>query len=49
MDNNGRRFWKDRRIFSYTEYAPERRSGKERRSAFERRCKPRELSGKKYE
>jgi len=38
-DNGGRRLGKDRRIFSYSEYSPERRSGKDRRSAIDRRIK----------
>ena len=37
----GRRSGIDRRRFSYTEHIPERRSGKERRSGFDRRLKPR--------
>jgi hypothetical protein len=32
-DNGDRRFGMDRREFSYTAYLPERRSGKDRRSA----------------
>ena len=39
--NGGRRSGIDRRRFSYTEHIPERRSGKERRSGFDRRLKPR--------
>lgn len=37
-DNGNRRFGIDRREFSYTAYLPERRSGKDRRGAFEYRC-----------
>ena len=40
-DNCGRRSGFDRREFSYTAHIPERRSGKERRSGFDRRLKPR--------
>jgi len=40
-DNGGRRLGIDRRQFSYTMHIPERRSGKERRSGFDRRIKPR--------
>lgn len=40
-DNGGRRLGIDRREFSYTAYIPERRSGKERRSGFDRRLEPR--------
>ncbi len=40
-DNGGRRSGIDRREFSYTTHIPERRSGKERRSGFDRRLKPR--------
>ncbi len=42
-DNDGRRSGKknDRRIFSYAEYSPERRSGKDRRSGIDRRSKQR--------
>ena len=39
--NGGRRSGIDRRRFSYTEHIPECRSGKERRSGFDRRLKPR--------
>lgn len=41
-DNGGRRSGMDRRIFVYTVYLPERRSGKERRANSDRR-KPRQL------
>jgi hypothetical protein len=41
MDYNDRRLGIDRRIFLYTEFAPERRSGKDQRSGFDRRYKPR--------
>jgi len=40
-DNGGRRSGIDRRQFSYTANIPERRSGKERRSGFDRRVEPR--------
>ena len=43
LDNGGRRIGIDRRQFSYTVHIPERRSGKERRSGFDRRLKPRIL------
>lgn len=36
-DNGGRRSGKDRRVFSYAGYLPERRSGKDRRSGLDRR------------
>jgi len=36
--NENRRFGIDRREFSYTEFLPERRSGKDRRGVFEYRC-----------
>ena len=39
-DNGGRRLGIDRRQFSYTAHIPERRSGKERRSGFDRRLEP---------
>jgi hypothetical protein len=38
-DNGGRRSGKDRREFTYSDYTPERRSFKERRSGFDRRIK----------
>ena len=41
IDNGGRRFGKDRRIYTYNGYLPERRSGEERRSGLDRRQKPR--------
>jgi len=37
-DNGNRRIGIDRREFSYTEYLPERRSGKDRRGVFDYRC-----------
>jgi len=40
-DNMGRRLGADRRQFSYDAHIPERRSGKDRRSGFDRRMKPR--------
>ena len=40
-DNGGRRVGIERREFSYYEYFPERRSGKDRRSGNDRRLKPR--------
>lgn len=36
-DNGGRRSGIDRRIFSYAQYIPERRSGHDRRSGADRR------------
>ena len=39
LDNDGRRSGSDRRVFSYTEYAPEKRSDEDRRSGFDRRLK----------
>jgi hypothetical protein len=41
-DKGGRRLGIERRQFSYDEYLPERRSGKDRRSGFDRRTKERE-------
>ncbi|MCD4720751.1 MAG: hypothetical protein K8S13_12980 [Desulfobacula sp.] len=38
-DNDGRRSGNDRRVFSYAEHFPERRSGEDRRSGFDRRLK----------
>jgi len=38
-DNGGRRSGKDRREFTYSDYTPERRSSKDRRSGFDRRIK----------
>ena len=42
-NNDGRRSGKknDRRIFLHVDYSPERRSGKDRRSRFDRRSKQR--------
>jgi hypothetical protein len=40
-DKGGRRSGIERRQFSYDEYLPERRSGKDRRSGFDRRTKER--------
>ena len=40
-DNGGRRLGIERREFSYDEYFPEQRSGKDRRSGLDRRLKPR--------
>jgi hypothetical protein len=40
-ENGGRRSGIERRQFSYVQYIPERRSGKDRRSGFDRRLKPR--------
>ncbi|MFW9906044.1 MAG: hypothetical protein ACFFFH_17105 [Candidatus Thorarchaeota archaeon] len=37
LDNGGRRSGMDRRQFSYTAHIPERRSGEDRRSGFDRR------------
>jgi len=36
-DNGGRRSGEDRREFTYSDYTPERRSSKDRRSGFDRR------------
>jgi hypothetical protein len=36
-DNGGRRTGKDRRVFSYAGYLPERRTGKDRRCGIDRR------------
>jgi hypothetical protein len=44
IDNGGRRFGRDRRIFIYYGYLPERRSGDERRSGLDRRKKVRHTS-----
>ena len=41
-DHNERRSGIERRQFSYDMHIPERRSGKERRSDFDRRLKPSE-------
>jgi len=38
-DNGGRRLGIERRQFLYNEHIPERRSGKDRRSGFDRRLK----------
>ena len=38
-DNGGRRLGGDRRLYSYNNHIPERRSGKERRSGVDRRKK----------
>ena len=40
-DNGGRRLGIERLVFSYDQYIPERRSGKDRRSGKERRRKSR--------
>jgi hypothetical protein len=37
LDNGGRRSGIERRSFSYTNYFPERRSGKDRRNGVDRR------------
>jgi hypothetical protein len=42
-DKGGRRSGIDRRQFSYNDHIPERRSGKDRRSGFDRRLKPRSV------
>ena len=39
LDNGGRRSGVERRRFSYTNYLPERRSGKDRRIEVDRRKK----------
>lgn len=41
IDNGGRRFGHDRRIFSYNGYLPERRSGNDRRTSSDRRKRTR--------
>ena len=41
IDNGGRRFGDDRRLYSYNGCLPERRSGDDRRSGMDRRCQPR--------
>jgi len=38
-DNGGRRSGEERREFTYSDYTPERRSSKDRRSGFDRRLK----------
>ena len=38
-DNGGRRSGKERRLFFYAAYLPERRTGSERRSGDDRRAK----------
>ena len=40
IDNRGRRLGVDRRQFSYDFLVPESRSGKDRRSGFDKRLKP---------
>jgi hypothetical protein len=44
FDNGSRRLGIERRQFTYTCFIPERRSGEDRRSGFDRREKPRESS-----
>lgn len=39
IDNGGRRFDDDRRLYSYNGYLPERRSHQDRRSRMDRRSK----------
>ena len=39
LDNDGRRSGSNRRIFSYDDHFPERRSDEDRRSGFDRRLK----------
>jgi hypothetical protein len=41
IDNGGRRFDDDRRLYSYNGCLPERRSHEDRRSGMDRRSKPR--------
>lgn len=41
IDNGGRRLGDDRRLYSYNDYLPERRSDKDRRSGLDRRRKTR--------
>ena len=43
IDNGGRRFGDDRRLYDYNGYLPERRSGGDRRSGTDRRTKPRSV------
>ncbi len=43
IDNGGRRFGDDRRIYSYNGHLPERRSGEDRRSVPDRRLQPRQV------
>jgi len=40
-DNGGRRLGGERRLYSYNNHIPERRSGDERRSGLDRRKEPR--------
>ena len=42
LDNGGRRTGGDRRVFAYAMHIPERRSGQDRRSGFDRRRNKRE-------
>lgn len=42
IDNGGRRFGDDRRLYSYNGYLPERRSGDDRRSNLDRRTELRQ-------
>ncbi len=42
LDNEGRRSGADRRVFTYTDYFPERRSGYDRRTGIDRREKLRQ-------
>ncbi len=41
LDNKGRRFGNERRVFTYAKCFPERRSGYDRRSGIDRRKKMR--------
>lgn len=41
IDNGGRRFGDDRRLYSYNGHLPERRSGEDRRSGLDRRSESR--------
>jgi hypothetical protein len=41
FDNGGRRLGDNRRLYSYNDHIPERRSDHERRSGVDRRRKPR--------
>jgi len=41
-DNDGRRWGNERRVFSYADYSPERRSDEDQRSGLDRLCKLRQ-------
>lgn len=42
IDNGGRRLVNDRRLYSYNDYLPERRTGEDRRSGPDRRTHSRQ-------